>query len=301
MAISSNYSAERALAMDPSALGDLRRLARTDQGAAAKAVAQQFEALMVQQMLTAMRAASPSPEDPQGGSFGLFRSMQDQQFAQVAAGSGQFGFADAIVRQIEIQQNPALLQQTRKSSTADFSQIRSTQASREAGVAAKPAAASASPAGFLDKLAAPALAAAEKIGVDSQWLLAHAALETGWGERSIKTAAGGESYNLFGIKAGRNWTGKTTDVTTTEYVGGVAQKRVETFRVYDSYEQAFADYASLIRQRYEGASGAQSSADYGLALQRGGYATDPRYGEKFANVARSVAHRLAQSQSRITA
>jgi peptidoglycan hydrolase FlgJ len=301
MAISSNYSAERTLAMDPSALGDLRRLARTDQGAAAKAVAQQFEALMVQQMLSAMRQASPSPEDPQGGAFGMFRSMQDQQFAQVAASSGTFGFADAILRQIEIQQAPSRLQQVIPSTGARVEQIRVSPAPASAAGAAKPAASSASPAGFLEKLVAPARAAAEKIGVDPQWLLAHAALETGWGERSIKTANGGESHNLFGIKATRSWPGKTTDVTTTEYVGGVAQKRIETFRVYGSYEEAFADYASLIRQRYGAASGAENSAAYGKALQAGGYATDPQYGEKFANVARSVADRLARSQSRITA
>lgn len=301
MAISSNYSADRNLAMDPTGLADLRQLARQDKAAGAKAVAQQFEALMVQQMLKSMRAANPSPEEPEGGAFGLFRGMQDQQFAQVAASSGTFGFADAIVRQIEVQQDPSLLRQVRKNTTENPRAQLGAQALGKVSAAAKPAATTASPAGFLEKLAAPASAAAEKLGVDAQWLLAHAALETGWGDRAIKTADGGESYNLFGIKAGSGWKGKTADVTTTEYVGGVAQKRVETFRAYGSFAEAFTDYASLISQRYGAATDAQSSADYGKALQAGGYATDPQYGQKFANVARSVAHRLAQSQSRITA
>lgn len=300
MAISSNYSADRTLAIDPGSLGDLRRLARTDQMSAAKAVAQQFEALMVQQMLKSMRTANPSPEEPEGGAFGLFRGMQDQQFAQVAASAGTFGFADAILHQIEVQQNPALLREPIHVSPTDFESIRVSSSSVRTAEAAKPAVATASPAGFLDRLAGPAKAAAEKIGVDPQWLLAHAALESGWGERSIRTADGGESYNLFGIKAGRSWKGATADVTTTEYAGGVARKQVETFRAYGSYEEAFADYADLIRQRFGTAAGAQSSTDYGRALQNGGYATDPQYGQKFANVARSVASRLAQSQSRIT-
>lgn len=301
MAISSSYSADRNLAIDPGSLSDLRRLARDDKSAAAKAVAQQFEALMMQQMLKSMRAANPSPEEPEGGGFGLFRSMQDQQFAQLAASNGSFGFASAIERQIEILQNPNLLQQPIKTRPVSYPAASVSPAQMQAAVAAKAAVNTASPAGFLEKLSAPARAAAEKLGVDPQWLLAHAALETGWGDRAIKTAEGAESFNLFGIKAGSNWKGKTTDVTTTEYVGGVAQKRVETFRVYDSYEAAFSDYASLIRQRYGAAAEAQNSKEYGRALQTGGYATDPAYGQKFVNVARSVANRLAHGQSRFTA
>jgi flagellar protein FlgJ len=44
------------------------------------------------------------------------------------------------------------------------------------------------------------------------------------------------SYNLFGIKAGKGWTGKVAEVTTTEYMNGEARKTTAKFRAYDSYE-----------------------------------------------------------------
>ncbi|XLM22936.1 flagellar assembly peptidoglycan hydrolase FlgJ, partial [Chromobacterium piscinae] len=40
--------------------------------------------------------------------------------------------------------------------------------------------------------------------------MAHAALESGWGKRAIRNADGSDSHNLFGIKAGGDWHGKTT-------------------------------------------------------------------------------------------
>ncbi|MBK8573210.1 MAG: glucosaminidase domain-containing protein [Holophagaceae bacterium] len=80
---------------------------------------------------------------------------------------------------------------------------------------------------------------AEALGLSPHLLLAQAALETGWGRKAIKDAAGQESYNLFGIKAGRHWTGKTVAVTTTEYIHGVPQKKVESFRAYDSFAESF--------------------------------------------------------------
>ncbi|MBL8508104.1 MAG: glucosaminidase domain-containing protein, partial [Chitinimonas sp.] len=97
---------------------------------------------------------------------------------------------------------------------------------------------------------------------------------------------GNNSHNLFGIKAGRGWEGKTTDITTTEFVDGVAQKRVERFRVYNSYAEAFADYARLLSSRYGDAVQAGADAKvFGKELQAGGYATDPAYADKLARVA----------------
>jgi flagellar protein FlgJ len=55
----------------------------------------------------------------------------------------------------------------------------------------------------------------------------------------MRTADGGTSHNLFGIKATGGWKGKTVDAVTTEYVNGVPQKRVEKFRAYDSYADSF--------------------------------------------------------------
>ena len=152
--------------------------------------------------------------------------------------------------------------------------------------------------GFLGKLAVVARSTAEALGLSPHLLLAQAALETGWGRKAIKDAAGQESFNLFGIKAGKHWTGKTVEVTTTEYSHGVPQKKVESFRAYGSYAESFSDYARLIKHRYGEAMAHGATAEgFGRALQANGYATDPKYAQKIARVAQSVAYRMARRSS----
>ncbi|QNI01513.1 flagellar assembly peptidoglycan hydrolase FlgJ [Halomonas sp. SH5A2] len=139
---------------------------------------------------------------------------------------------------------------------------------------------------FMNTLAPSAQAASRTTGVPAELILAQAALETGWGQHEIATQNGRNSHNVFGIKAGGYWDGDTTDVVTHEYIDGRRQKVVDTFRVYDSYEHAFTDYANLIgnNPRYAGVTQAPSAEQAARELQRGGYATDPRYAEKLVSV-----------------
>ncbi|MCW4151234.1 flagellar assembly peptidoglycan hydrolase FlgJ [Halomonas sp. 18H] len=139
---------------------------------------------------------------------------------------------------------------------------------------------------FMSTLAPSAQAASRTTGVPAELILAQAALETGWGQHEIATQNGRNSHNVFGIKAGGHWGGDTTDVVTHEYIDGRRQKIVDTFRVYDSYEHAFTDYANLIgnNPRYAGVTQAPSAELAARELQRGGYATDPRYAEKLVSV-----------------
>ena len=287
-------SVQGAMATDPKGLGALRRLNGRDEKAGAQAVAKQFEALLMQQMINSMRQASQVFGEDSSGAAGLFRSMQDQQWAQVTGTQGGLGLTDAILRQIEQQAGASI-----SSSQQALNAVQGLGRGVLPNEAAKPAAGSASDAdGFLNRIGKVAERAAEKLGVSAQLVLAHAALETGWGKRTIQSANGQDSHNLFGIKAGRNWDGKTTDVMTTEVVDGMAQKRVERFRVYDSYADAFADYAKLLQQRFSAALGQGNDAKaFGQALQSGGYATDPAYANKIAQVARNVNQRLAAHQT----
>ena len=144
---------------------------------------------------------------------------------------------------------------------------------------------------FAARLQAPARAASRASGVPAELILAQAALETGWGRHEIATAKGTNSHNLFGIKAGSEWRGPTTEVRTTEYVDGQAQSRVERFRVYESFEAAFTDYARLIgnNPRYAGVVRAPDAPQAARALQRGGYATDPAYADKLIAVMATLA------------
>lgn len=139
---------------------------------------------------------------------------------------------------------------------------------------------------FMQALGTPAQAASEATGVPARLILAQAALETGWGRHEIATESGRNSHNLFGIKAGNSWQGDTTDITTHEYIDGRRVQKVDTFRVYDSFEHAFTDYAGLIgnNPRYAGVVNAPDAQRAALSLQQGGYATDPRYAAKLVAV-----------------
>jgi flagellar protein FlgJ len=119
--------------------------------------------------------------------------------------------------------------------------------------------------------------------VPAAYVVGQAALESGWGRQEIRHPDGRSAHNLFGIKAGSGWKGATVDVATTEYVDGKPQRSVERFRAYGSYEEAFRDWAALMagNARYAPVLRAgQSVSGYASGMQRAGYATDPRYGEK---------------------
>ncbi|TFH85394.1 flagellar assembly peptidoglycan hydrolase FlgJ [Billgrantia azerbaijanica] len=139
---------------------------------------------------------------------------------------------------------------------------------------------------FVERLAEPARVASRRTGVPAELILAQAALETGWGRHEIPTANGGNSHNLFGIKAGSGWHGQTTEITTHEYVAGRRIRVTDTFRVYDSFAEAFTDYARLIgdNPRYAGVVQAGSAEQAARALQAGGYATDPAYADKLVAI-----------------
>jgi len=117
-------------------------------------------------------------------------------------------------------------------------------------------------------------------------MLAQAALETGWGKSEPRRVDGSPSYNVFGIKAGRNWQGPVVEATTTEYVDGVAQKQVERFRAYGSYAEAFRDYAGVLTSnpRYAAIVSARDAATFANGLQKAGYATDPAYAGKLQRI-----------------
>ena len=144
---------------------------------------------------------------------------------------------------------------------------------------------------FLDSIAPWARQAAERLGVAPELVQAHAALESGWGQRPLRTADGASSHNLFGIKAGAAWQGATGDSTTTEYVNGAALKTRERFRAYPDAASAFQDYTRVLTDnpRYRAALNTGSDAQaFAEGLARGGYATDPGYAAKLARIAGSL-------------
>lgn len=144
---------------------------------------------------------------------------------------------------------------------------------------------------FLDSIAPWAREAAGKLGVAPELVQAHAALESGWGQRPLRGPDGASSHNLFGIKAGAGWNGAVAESATTEFVGGAAVRTSARFRAYPDPASAFRDYAQMLidNPRFRGALGAGSDARaFAQALARGGYATDPAYASKLERVAARI-------------
>lgn len=152
------------------------------------------------------------------------------------------------------------------------------------------------PVSFVRALAPHAEMAAKKLGVSVRALLAQAALETGWGKHLPSHGDGSSSFNLFGIKAGSSWDGDKVSVPTLEYENGVAVRRRDQFRAYDSPSDSFSDYARLLTDspRYAQVLGqGENIAGFARALVRGGYATDPSYAAKITAIANSPQMREA--------
>lgn len=141
---------------------------------------------------------------------------------------------------------------------------------------------------FLDTIAPWAREAGDRLGVAPELVQAHAALESGWGQRPLRDSAGDSTHNLFGVKAGGKWDGGVAESLTTEFEHGAAVKKTERFRAYPDQASAFRDYAQMLLEnpRYRGAIGAGSDARaFAEGLARGGYATDPQYATKLARLA----------------
>jgi flagellar protein FlgJ len=259
-------------------LASLKNDAKGQAPTALKEAARQFESLFTQMLLKSMREANKSfGEDSLFGSDqgDMYQDMFDDQIAmQLSKGKG-LGLADMLVRQLQ-----GGVQSTEK-----------TPAPATSTPTANTQALTTSKEDFLRQLRPHAEQAARELGVDPNALLAQAALETGWG-RSVPCNAQGEcSFNLFGIKAGSQWSGATVNVPTLEFEQGIPVRKVERFRAYDSPAASFRDYAALIRDssRYASARGAGDNVEaFATALQQGGYATDPHYAQKIAAVASEV-------------
>jgi flagellar protein FlgJ len=258
-------------------LAALRSAAVRDPKAAIKEAAKQFEGLFMQELMKSMRQATMSSGmlDNEGTQLGT--EMLDTQFAAKMTGL-KGGLSEAIARQLERQMGvTATGMRAGQAANAPIT----TMAQRT------PLRPPASAQEFVALHTEAARKAEGASGIPASFMVAQAAHETGWGRKAIRMADGSNSFNLFGIKAGADWKGATTRVTTTEYVGGQPKKEVQTFRAYSSYEESFADYAHLMQTspRYQGVlAAAQSAQGFAYGLQQAGYATDPAYADKLGRV-----------------
>ena len=288
---SSNLSPD--FALDVNSMGKLRLAAKTDGNATIKEVAKQFESLFVNMMLKSMRNATPKDGILDSSQADMYTGILDQQMSQKLSSSGGLGLADFMVKQMTRSQAPPADQLVAKQPPGsglplpkkEFAFSLPETKNSPAPQANVPG--TGTPKTFVDKVWSHAAEAGKALGIPAQFLVGHAALESGWGKHEIRDATGKNSHNLFGIKAGKNWTGQVVESTTTEYVNGVARKSVEKFRAYDSYGDAFRDYAGLLRNSPRYASVIEQGQDavgFARGLQQAGYATDPLYASKIASI-----------------
>jgi flagellar protein FlgJ len=282
------------LAIDSKGLDDLKQSSKSNSPESLKAAATQFEALFLSMMMKSMREAGGQESMFNSEQSKMYTSMLDQQLSQKMASRG-IGLADAMLRQMTQQSMAQVVEMEQAQrpqadalqGIAQYAQLQKMNVTPvENRIQVNPS----SPAhvqNFVQKLAAHAEQASQGTGIPAKFMLGQAALESGWGKREIKAADGSTSHNIFGIKASPNWKGQTVDAMTTEYVNGVAYQKVEKFRAYNSYGDAFKDYAKLISENPRYQNVLQSGGDanrFASEMQKAGYATDPQYAQKLARV-----------------
>jgi len=275
------------LAADAAALDRIRAQAKTDPQGAVRGAAQQFEALFISMLLKSMRDTTAQDTYFDSEQTRLYQSMLDQQYAQVLAARG-IGLADVMARQLSQAAAPA--------DPAAQPPAQGAKPPAASGGVTGPSGAAAQPREFVNRIWPHAVAAARETGIPPHFIVAQAALESGWGKSEIQGADGSASHNLFGVKAGRGWTGPVVEAATTEFVNGTPQPAVERFRAYGSYAEAFTDYARLLKSQPRYAQALENGTDaagFARGLAQGGYATDPMYADKLLRIINGGALRTA--------
>ncbi|MET0291732.1 MAG: flagellar assembly peptidoglycan hydrolase FlgJ [Steroidobacteraceae bacterium] len=273
---------------DPANLSALKREASAQSPEALREVARQFESLFTQMMLKSMRSATPQDSLFGSDQQDFYQDMFDTQMSsQLSKGRG-LGLADMLVKQL---MQAGVSPESAGNVAAKAEGALPLKAIDSTGVPTAQRTQPMSKQDFIDAVRPAAERAAAQLGVDADTLVAHAALETGWGRSLPRTADGSTSNNLFGIKAGGRWDGAVASASTHEYEAGRRVGQVADFRAYASAEDCLQDYARVIGQnpRYaEALNTGSDTAAFAGALQRGGYATDPDYAKKLVDVARQL-------------
>ena len=271
----STMTPRNALAADVKSLDALKYQAGNDTPAAIKESAKQLESLFMRELIKSMRDATVKSGMLDSPAGDLGSDMLDQQLSLAMSGQPG-GLSEAIERQLS-------RQVVRPDGT--------TVGGAGGKITLAPpltnfkTPATATQTSFVQQHNEVATKVEQASGIPASFMLGQAGHETGWGKSEIRKADGSSSFNLFGIKAGKGWTGKVAEITTTEYIDGEPKKVTAKFRAYNSFEESFRDYARLIGEspRYAQARAQTGSATaYASELQRAGYATDPAYAAKLS-------------------
>ena len=110
----------------------------------------------------------------------------------------------------------------------------------------------------------------EEYGIYPSVTISRAAIESNWGKSELSK----ESFNLFGIKADKSWSGRTISMNTKERYNDTEEA---AFRKYRSYKESIYDYGKFLTEnkRYEkaGLFKAKNGKQQAQILEDAGYAT----------------------------
>lgn len=284
---------------DIQGLSALKQMNKSNPAAAKKEVSQQFETLLVQMLLSSMRAASKPFEsglfdEGESNATSFYNDLYDKQLALSMSHSG-IGLAKQIEDFLSKFDDSSL--DSVESETAAVTNAASqmdlplekfqTHDAKESAAEVSTNPGFQSPGDFVKDLWTYAKSAAKLIGVDPKVILAQAALETNWGKSIIHHQDGDSTHNLFNIKADSKWQDKLVSLDAIEQESGIFVKQKSKFRSYASYADSFMDYAHLLTKsgRYNDAIQAAGNPERFLTkLQEAQYATDQKYSEKIMDI-----------------
>ena len=160
---------------------------------------------------------------------------------------------------------------------------------------------------FITKYKPFAIETERKTGISHLFILAQAALETGWGERGV-------GNNFFGIKVPKNLVSSTPNekkqlLRTNEVLSSAnavfpkifsIKKRadgkytyvvLDWFRKYDTPEECFTDHANFFFRNKRYANALLVKADpykFAEEVAKAGYATAPDYANSLKKVIKTI-------------
>lgn len=305
-----------------------RQTPNIDASSDLREAALKFESVFLKMMLQSMRQANLGEGFLQSANIKFYQQWYDQVLSEKLASQSILGIADMLVKQLSAStREPAQSEQghaprqtqvkidaiTGHAFPAQMSAALINRDTRKEQHVARSL--SALPdasiktyqieqhdfddqANFIDTLMPLAQKAASVLGLSPVALLAQAALETAWG-KAIPKQAKELSFNLFGIKSGQAWLGRTIELPTSEVVNGQVIRVKAGFRAYGSFAESFDDYVQLLHQhpRYQLAlASAGDIEDFFQLLQKAGYASDPYYSDKILKIIKNPLMQAAQAR-----
>lgn len=145
------------------------------------------------------------------------------------------------------------------------------------------------PQDFISAISPAAKSSAAITKIPASFVIADAALESGWGTSMLTQKA----FNLFGVKSTPDWTGKTLSMPTREYLNDQWVTVAALWRAYPDWLASINDHATFLlsNPRYRPAFAYTTGALFAQAVQGCGYATDPAYASKIISIIK--AHNLS--------